>query len=174
MQLLDDGGQGVCEAMPDDTLSMLMARILTGRPGFVSDPALDTSKNQIVYAHCVSTTKVFGPEGKSNDYRIRTLHNRDPRGACAESLLPADYMTTTFRTSFGRKQLIIHQARSTGALDTERGCRTKLAAEVRGDIGKLFDQWDQFGWHRVTVYGDVREPLIEFGKALELEIIEEA
>ena len=52
MQMLDDGGQGVCEAMPDDTVSMLMARILTGRPGFVSDPALDTSKNQIVYAHC--------------------------------------------------------------------------------------------------------------------------
>ncbi len=174
MQLLDDGAQGVCEAMPDDTLSMLMARILTGRPGFVSDPALDTSKNQIVYAHCVATTKVFGPEGKSNDYRIRTLHNRDPRGACAESMLPADYVTTTFRTSFGRKQLIIHQAKSTGALDTERGCRTKLAAEVHGDIGKLFDQWDQFGWHRVTVYGDVREPLIEFGKALSLEIIEEA
>ena len=38
MQLLNDGGQGVCEAMPDDTISMLMARILTGRPGFVSDP----------------------------------------------------------------------------------------------------------------------------------------
>ena len=59
MQLLNDGRQGVCEAMPDDTLSMMMARILTGRPGFVSDPALDTSKNQIVYAHCVGTTKPF-------------------------------------------------------------------------------------------------------------------
>ncbi len=35
MQMLNDGGQGVCEAMPDDTVSMLMARILTGRPGFV-------------------------------------------------------------------------------------------------------------------------------------------
>ena len=174
MQLLNDGGQGVCEAMPDDTLSMMMARILTGRPGFVSDPALDTSKNQIVYAHCVATTKVFGPEGKSNGFRIRTLHNRDPKGACAESLLPADYMTTTFRTSFGRKQMIIHQAKSVGTIETERGCRTKLVAEVSGDIGKLFDQWDQFGWHRVTVYGDVKEPLSEFGKALGLEIIEEA
>ena len=57
MQMLDDGGQGVCEAMPDDSVSMLMARILTGRPGFVSDPALDTSQNQVVYAHCVGTTQ---------------------------------------------------------------------------------------------------------------------
>ncbi|HUT92832.1 MAG TPA: twin-arginine translocation signal domain-containing protein [Thermoguttaceae bacterium] len=174
MQLLNDGGQGVCEAMPDDTLSMLMARILTGRPGFVSDPALDTSKNHVIYAHCVGTTKVFGPEGESNGFRIRTLHNRDPRGACAESMMPAGYMTTSFRTSVGRKQMVIHQAKALGPLETERGCRTKLIGEVCGDVGKLFDQWDLFGWHRVTVYGDVKEPLAEFGRALGLEVIDEA
>jgi L-fucose isomerase-like protein len=174
MQILDDGGQGVCEAMPDDTLSMIMARILTGRPGFVSDPVLDTSKNHIVYAHCVATTKVFGPQRAANEYRIRTLHNHDPRGACVQSFLPAGFMTTSFRTNFRRKQMIIHQAKAVGNLDSPRGCRTQLVAEVRGDIGKLFDQWVPFGWHRVTVYGDVQEPLTEFGRALGLEVIAEA
>jgi hypothetical protein len=174
MQLLDDGGQGVCEAKPDDTLSMLMARILTGRPGYVSDPVLDTSKNQIVYAHCMGTTKVFGPEGSSNMFRIRTLHDHDPRGTCVQSFLPEGYMTTSFRTNFARKTMVIHQAKSVGNLDAPRGCRTQLIGEVRGDIGKLFPQWDLFGWHRVTVFGDVKEPLIEFGKALGLEIVEEA
>jgi hypothetical protein len=174
MQMLDDGGQGVCEAMPDDTVSMLMARILTGRPGYVSDPALDTSKNQIVYAHCMAMTRVFGPQGAANRFRIRTLHNRDPRGCCAQSFLPEGYMTTSFRTNFTRKQMVIHQAKAVGNLDSDRGCRTQLVGEVRGDIGKLFNEWDRFGWHRVTVYGDIREPLIEFGKALGLEIIEEA
>ena len=53
------------------------------------------------------------------------------------------------------------------------GCRTKLIAEVLGDIAKLFNQWSQVGWHRVTIYGDVKEPLTEFGKALGLQIIEE-
>ncbi len=174
MQILDDGGQGVCEAMPDDSLSMLMARILTGRPGYVSDPALDTSKNQIVYAHCMATTKVFGPTRDANPFRIRSLHNRDPRGCCPQSFLPEGYMTTSFRTSAGRKQMVVHQAKAVGNLDSDRGCRTQLLGEVRGDIGKLFDQWDHFGWHRVTVYGDVKGPLIEFGKALGLEIVEEA
>ena len=174
MQLLNDGGQGVCEAMPDDTLSMLMARILTGRPGYVSDPVLDTSKNQIVYAHCMATTKVFGPEGPSNMFRIRTLHNLDPRGTCVQSFLPEGYMTTSLRTNFARKEMIIHQAKAVGNLDADRGCRTQLIGEVRGDIGNLFQQWDRFGWHRVTVYGDVKEPLVEFGKALGLRIVEEA
>jgi hypothetical protein len=70
--------------------------------------------------------------------------------------------------------MVIHQAKSLGPLDSERGCRTKLLAEVRGDIAKLFDRWSQFGWHRVTVFGDVQQPLTELGKALGLEVIEEA
>jgi hypothetical protein len=174
MEILNDGGQGVCEAQPDDTLSMLMARILTGRPAYVSDPALDTSKNQIVYAHCVATTKPFGTESKPNKFRILTLHNRDPLGACAQSFLPPGYMTTSFRTNAERKEMIIHQAKAVDNLVSEYGCRTKLVAEPTGDIGKLFDQWDLFGWHRVTVYGDVAEPLAEFAKALGLKVIHEA
>ncbi len=174
MQLLNDGGHGVCEAMPDDTLSMLMGRILTGRPGYVSDPVLDTANNHIIYAHCMATTKVFGPGGRSNLYRIRTLHDRDPRSTCVQSFLPEGYMTTSFRTNFARKLLVVHQAKSVGNLDADRGCRTQLVGEVRGDIERLFYEWDRFGWHRVTVYGDFKEPLIEFGKALGLQPIEEA
>ena len=174
MQILDEGGLGVCEAMPDDSVSMLMARILTGRPGYVSDPALDTSKNQIVYSHCMAMTKVFGSERESCRFRIRTLHNRDPRGCCPQSFLPEGFLATTFRTNVGRKQMVIHRVKTVGNLDSEFGCRTQLLGEVCGDIGKLFHQWDRFGWHRVTVYGDVQEPLVEFGRALGLEIIQEA
>ncbi len=174
MQLLDDGGQGVCEAMPDDSVSTLMCRILTGRAGYVSDPALDTSKNQIVYAHCMALTRPFGPQGPANPFRIRTLHNRDPRGCCAQSFLPEGYMTTSFRTNAAQKKMVLHQAKAVGNLDADRGCRTQLLGEVRGDIGKLFNEWDRFGWHRVTLYGDLQEPLAEFGKALGLEIIYEA
>jgi hypothetical protein len=62
-----------------------------------------------------------------------------------------------------------------GNLEADRGCRTQLIGEVRGDMGRLFDGWGAaFDWHRVTVYGDVKEPLIEFAKALGLRIIEEA
>ncbi len=122
----------------------------------------------------MALTRVFGPKGESNKFRIRTLHNRDPRGCCAQSFLPEGYMTTSFRTNVAAKKMVIHQARAVGNLDADRGCRTQLIGEVRGDIGKLFNEWDAFSWHRVTVYGDVKEPLIEFGKALGLEVVEEA
>jgi len=166
--------QGVCEAMPEDSVCMAMARILTGRPGYVSDPVLDTSENHIVYAHCVGTTRPFGPQGASNPFYLRTLHNRDPKGACAESLLPGGYMTTSFHVNLGRQEMVIHQAKAIGPLRTERGCRTKLLGEVVGDIGKMLYGWGRFGWHRVTVYGDLKEPLAEFGKRLGLTVVEEA
>jgi len=35
-------------------------------------------------------------------------------------------------------------------------------------------RWDQFGWHRITIYGDVKVPLAEFSEALGLEVIEAA
>jgi hypothetical protein len=171
-QLLNDGQQGVCEAMPADSISMLMGRYLTGRPGYVSDPALDTSRNQICYSHCMAHTKVFGTDGPTNPFRIRTLHNRDPRGCCAQSFMPEGYLTTSFLVYLGSKTMVIHQARTTGNLDVDRGCRTQLVGEVRGDIVKLFNHWD--AWHRVTLYGDVKEPLAELGRALGLKIIEEA
>lgn len=174
MQILDDGGQGVCQAMPDDSLSMIMARILTGRPGYVSNPVLDTSARHVIYSHCVATTKPFGPKGPSSPFRIRTLHDLDPRGVCGQSFLPAGYMTTSFRVNFADKQMVIHQAKAVGNLDADRGCRTQLVAKVHGDIEKLFHHWGgHFDWHRVTVYGDVKGPLAEFGKALGLQIIEE-
>ena len=80
----------------------------------------------------------------------------------------------SFRANVAAKRMVIHRARAVRNLDADRGCRTQLIGEVRGEIGKLFSQWDAFGWHRVTLYGDVKEPLMEFGKALGLEVVEEA
>ena len=57
--------------------------------------------------------------------------------------------------------MVIHRARATGNVQSERGCRSQLIAEVEGDIKKMFHQWNRFGWHRVTVYGDIQEPLVE-------------
>ena len=91
----------------------------------------------------MALTKVFGPKGEPNKFRIRTLHNRDPRGCCAESFLPEGYMTTSFRTNVAQKKMVIHQAKAVGNLDADRGCRTQLLGEVRGDIGKLFREWDR-------------------------------
>jgi hypothetical protein len=151
---------------------MLVIGALTGRPGFISDPVIDTSKNQIIYAHCVAPTKVFGPQGASNPYHIRS-HSEDRKGASMRSLMPPGYMTTTMEINSGSKQILLHQAKSVDNIDEDKACRTKLAGEVSGSIEKLIDGWG-WGWHRVTFYGDLKPQVQQLADALKLKIIEEA
>ncbi len=173
-QMNDEGKiSGTCEAQIQDMLAMLICRYMFDRPSFASDPVLDTSNNQIIYAHCVAPTKMFGPEGSSNPFKIRS-HAEDGKGASIQSLLPLGYMTTSFRLNGNFKAMAIHQAKAVDNVDEPKACRTKLAAEVKGDIGRLFYEWDRFSWHRLTVYGDVQEPIEELALALNIEVVREA
>ena len=171
-QLNNDGLVGGCEADQMSALTMAVMGALVGRPGFISDPVMDTSKNHIIYAHCVATTKPFGPEGAANPFRIRT-HSEDRKGAAVQSLLPAGYMTTTLELNPTTKLMLFHQAKSDGNNFSDLACRTKLEGLVKGDIEKLTQQW-RMGWHRVTFYGDLREQVVELCDRMKLTLIEEA
>ncbi len=166
------GQVGACEADLMSTITMVALGHLAGRPGFISDPVFDTSKRQIIYAHCVAPWKVFGPEGPSNPFHIRD-HSEDRKGAAVRSLMPLDYMTTTMKFMPQEKLAVLHQGKTVANLDIDRACRTKLAVEVKGDVDRLLNGW-RHGWHRVTFYGDLKEPVAELSKALGVELIEEA
>ena len=172
-QLNNDGLVGACEADVTSTITMLTMTWLTGRPGYISDPVIDTSKNQIIYAHCVAPSKMFGPQGPTNPYHLRN-HSEDRKGAVVRSLMPLGYMTTTVEFHPMRKEVLFHQGKSVENVDDDKACRSKLAAEVKGDVEKLMNEWDQWGWHRVTVYGDLKEPVRQLADALKLRFVEEA
>jgi hypothetical protein len=169
-QLNDDGLVGACEADLQSTISMLLMTYLTGRPGFISDPVIDTSKNQIIYAHCVAPTKVFGPGGSANPYHIRN-HSEDRKGAVVRSLLPLGHMTTTLKFLPQRKEVIIHQGKAVANIDEDKACRTKLAVEGP-DTRKLKDEW-AWGWHRVTFYGDYRDAVDTVSSLLGIKVVPE-
>ena len=101
-------------------------------------------------------------------------HSEDRQGASVRSLLPTGYMTTTIEFGSFRKELLLHRGKAVANIIEDRACRTKLAVEPRGDFEKLFTQWDRFGWHRVTAYGDLKEPLLEIAKMLKWKVTEEA
>ncbi len=173
-QLLNEGMVGACEADVRSTSAMIILTILSrGRPGYISDPVIDTSKREIVYAHCVASNKPFGPRGKASPFEIMT-HSEDRQGASVRSILPVGYITTTVQFDQKRKEVIMHRARTVANDLDDRACRTKLCAEPIGDIEKLFRYWDQSGWHRVTCYGDFRNAVMELAATLELKVVEEA
>jgi hypothetical protein len=173
-QLCNEGLIGACECDINSTATMVTFNALTnGRPGFISDPVVDTSKRQIIYAHCVASNKVFGPEGTANPFSIMT-HSEDRQGASIRSILPEGYMTTTLEINSPRKEILLHLAKAVANDPDDRACRTKLCGEPVGDIEKLFTQWDKWSWHRVTFYGNLKEPVYELAKVMGYSVVEEA
>jgi L-fucose isomerase-like protein len=162
---------GACEGDLASTLSMVLLTELTGRPGYISDPVIDTAKNQIIYAHCVSTNRVFGPDGPANPYYIRD-HSEDRKGAAVRSVMPVGEMTTTLKFDAAKKAMILHQGKSVDNIEEDKACRTKLAVEVK-DTDKLMGEWDKWGWHRVTFYGDLKPQAYTLARLLGFQIVEE-
>jgi len=173
-ELNNEGLVGACECDVPSTASMVAGTILTrGRPGYISDPVMDTSERRIIYAHCVASNRVFGPGGPANPFQILT-HSEDRQGASVRSILPVDYMTTSIETNDARREILFHRAKAVGNDPDDRACRTKLVAEPLGDFEKLFTMWDVWGWHRVTFYGDLREPVHALADAIGWKVVEEA
>jgi hypothetical protein len=173
-ELNNEGLVGGCECDARSTAIMVLMTALTqGRPGFISDPVIDTSKRQIIYAHCVASNRPFGPKGEANPFEILT-HSEDRQGASVRSILPAGYLTTTLEVDNAGKRILFHQAKAVGNDPDDRACRTKLVAEPIGDLEKLFTMWDRWGWHRVTCYGDLKAPMTALAGALGVEIVPEA
>jgi len=83
-------------------------------------------------------------------------------------------MTTTLQLSQGRKEILFHQGKAVANDSDDRACRTKLVVEPLGDIEKLFTMWDRWGWHRVTFYGDLKEPVYALADTLGWNVIEES
>ena len=173
-ELCNEGLIGACECDVASTATMVTFTALSqGRPGYISDPVIDTAKGEIIYAHCVASNRPFGPQGPVNPYEILT-HSEDRQGACVRSIFPLGYMTTTLELSSDRKEVLFHQGKAVENDPDDRACRTKLGVKPVGDIEKLFTMWDQWGWHRVTFYGDLREPVFALADAAGWKVVEEA
>jgi hypothetical protein len=173
-ELNNEGLVGACECDVRSTATMVAFTAMTGgRPGYISDPVIDTAKRQIIYAHCVASNRVFGPDGEENPFSIMT-HSEDRQGASVRSIMPTGYLTTTLEIQPQRKEILLHQAKAVDNDPDDRACRTKLCAEPVGDMEKLFTEWDHWGWHRVTFYGDLKEPAYALADAMDWKVIEEA
>jgi hypothetical protein len=166
-QLNNDNRVGACEADLTSASTMLLMSHLIGQPGYISDPVIDTSRNRIIYAHCVAPSKVWGPDKPSNEYHIRS-HSEDRKGAAVRSLMPLGVITTTLKFLPAQREVLMHQAKAVENVDDDKACRTKLAAEPR-DAFKLAEDWEA-GWHRVTYYGDQRAAVDMLAALLQFKV----
>jgi hypothetical protein len=168
-RLNDQGYYGVCEADLPSTMTQMLITSFSGRPGFVSDPTFDTSRNEVIHAHCVAATRMMGLGGKASPYILRT-HMEDEKGVSVQVRMPEREPVTVaeFR---GPKTLLVSTGEATVNIDGPRGCRTKIVTKV-ADAAKMAEGYTG-GLHRVMFYGDLTSPLRRLARLTGIEIVKE-
>lgn len=173
-RLNDIGLGGICESDLQSAMTHIIFQGLSGKPGFISDPTVDESNNTIILAHCLGSTKMDGPEGVSAPYKIRTIMERQ-EGAVTQVEMRIGQKVTQAKL-VGTDLIPYFTGEIVGtpvALTDDRGCRTKIAVKVDGDVTTLWKNWS-YGLHRVTCYGDITKELGHFCRFMEIKMVNEA
>jgi L-fucose isomerase-like protein len=165
----DAGLYGVCEGDLASTMTQLLVTSYSGMPGFVSDPVFDTSRNEVIHAHCVSATKMKGINGPASPYIIRN-HLETNEGAVVQVLMPSNETITVARFT-GPTRFLMSTAEVTGPVDSDRGCRTQIRTRV-SDAEKWLQSFSA-GLHRVIFYGDHTEALERMGRLMGFQAVRE-
>ncbi len=171
VRLNDMGLAGICESDLAAGMTFLIYQCLTGRPGFISDPTVDESKQAIILAHCLGSTRMDGPEGPRQPFKLRTIMERQE--GCVPQVQMRVGQRVTQAILVGANKLLYFTGQVIESPDTERGCRTKMTVKLDGSIEKLWQNWSH-GLHRVTCYGDVVPDLKRLCRFKGIELINEA
>jgi hypothetical protein len=180
-RLNDAGMYGVCECDLESTMTQLLVTSCSGMPGFVSDPVFDTSRNEVIHAHCVSATRLRGVGGEACPYLVRT-HLEDHKGVSMQVLAPAGGAVTVARFADAGR-MMVSTGEALGNVDDERGCRTKIRTKVK-DARELLAGWaaalkgpmpgTRDLLHRVVFYGDHVQAVERLGRMTGFQVIHEA
>jgi hypothetical protein len=179
-KLNDLGLVGACEGDIDSTLTMLIFGYAFGVPGFITDPLFDISKNAMIHAHCVASTKMDGPTGKRAPFVIRT-HRDDNHGAAVQvELRVGQEITCAKLVNLDTMLLSAQKIIEIPSFD-DRGCRTQITAQV-ADAQRMLDNWGSGVieresmmtlLHRVVFYGSHVKNMEHLSRLMGLKVVME-
>ena len=167
--LNDCGLYGVCESDLQSTMTQLMVTGYSGKPGFVTDPTFDASRNEVIHAHCVAATRMRGIGGPASPYILRS-HMEDNKGVSVQVEMPVQEKIICAKFA-DPKTFLVSTGEVTRNIDDARGCRTKMATRV-DNVQKLVEGWTA-GLHRVIFYGDHTEALRRMGRMMGFKVVQE-
>jgi hypothetical protein len=182
-RIMDDGAIGTCEADMDSTLTMMMFLYAFGKPGFITDPVMDFPNNAVIHAHCVSATKMAGPQTDRLPFIIRS-HLEDGKGASLKVFVDRDMdHACTVAKLANNDTLLVSSGKLKGSCDSpDRGCRTQMITEVTSTSAReLYAKWggNVLGHdmmtllHRVLFYGDHLDDFRDIAQLMGLKFMVE-
>jgi len=150
-RLMDEGIPAGCEADVGSAVTMFLVHHLLGRPGYMADPLVDTTRNLFANAHCNCPTKLEGFGGPQERYIVRA-HHGDWHWISLQVLWRIGQVFTLVR--FQKPNLLLVD-RAKVACNYESppsaACITNVGAVVEGAED---DPHKVGGFHVLQVYGD--------------------
>ena len=155
LRLNDEGSVGCCEADWNAAISLRLTSLLCNRPGFMQDPAPNTTRNTLMGAHCSCPTKLDGFD-KSPEPLILRNHSESTLGVSPQVLWRIGQKVTIMEFN-GPDKIILGTGRVLRNIETPPagGCRTSVEIE----LDDVPDCRDTKGFHQLFLYGDLELPL---------------
>jgi L-fucose isomerase-like protein len=163
--LNDDGFNGVCEADLKATVVMLMLRVLTGHPSWVSNLVqIDKNLGTITCAHCTAAMSLSEP---GRIIRVRT-HFESGLSVSLDVPLMRRFVTLVNLQTKPPKMTII----AGEVIDSQMGhltvCRTQAKIKPVGDVARLLEDT---GNHHVLAYGDWSATITQIAKKTGITVV---
>ncbi|MEI8371807.1 MAG: hypothetical protein WCJ35_03120 [Planctomycetota bacterium] len=148
-RLNDEGSVGCCECDWNAAISLRLCGLLTGRPGFMQDPAPNTVNGTLMGAHCSSPTKLRGFDQPAAAQILRS-HSESEIGVSPQVLWPLGEAVTVMKFE-GPERIILGTGIVVANIDTppSGGCRTSV--ELKMD--NVADPLDCKGFHQLFILG---------------------
>jgi hypothetical protein len=163
------GQVGACEGDVESTITMLVFQYMVGKPGFITDPVIDTATGTVIHAHCVAPTQMDGPGGREEPYVLRS-HMEDDKGAAVQVKMRVGQVITMAKL-VGSETMLLSTGEIVDTPVSDRGCRTQITTRVK-DPRRLLEQY-RHGLHRVIFYGDHTRDVERLGKFLGYKVVYE-
>ena len=171
MQLWYDGIIPVCEADVSSAIILMIGKYLLNVNGFITDPAVDELKSEIVYYHCYAPTNPLGGVKQEYPYVITPAHLGEKK-ASLRVLFKPGVKITAVGLSLDEKTLTIHTSELVGLEESIYACSNKLVAKA--NVRRIVLNWRRrSGWHRVVFLGDYRDEFINVARLMSLRVVEE-
>ena len=169
-KLNDEGLYGVCQSDLQSAMTMLLLTSFSGKPGFIVNPVFDTSRSEVILAHCVAPATPHGIGTAACPYILRS-HMEDDKGVAVQVLMPVGGTVTVAKFQ-DQDTLRFSTAEVLGNVDRPEGCRTQIRTRV-ADARKMSLNFTDLGVHRVVFYGDYREPLDRMAHMMGFKLLQE-
>ena len=167
LRLNDEGSVGACEADWNAAISLRLTSYLFARPGFMQDPAPNTSRNTLMGAHCSCPTKLDGFDKPHEPFILRS-HSESDIGVSPQVLWRKGQEATIMKFQ-GPTKIILGTGRVQRNIDTppSGGCRTSVELELDG----VADARDVKGFHQLFIYGNLELAFRAYCQLAGIEVV---